>query len=254
MELEMKKLTLGVALCVASFSANAADLPVPAPAPAYKAPAVIVPSTYNWTGFYIGGNVGYGWGTSKPGTISFYDPIDTFQGSQLGINASPKGVVGGVQAGYNYQINSLVLGIEADWSASGMKGSVTDVANAYTATTKIDWLATARARAGFAMDRALIYVTGGVAAGHVKNELIDSSHSGTVFTTESSATHVGWTVGGGAEYAVMPNWTVKAEYLYADLGSKEFNFYENGLGGWPRITGKAAVTTSIARVGANFKF
>src|SRR3954467_1809136 len=112
MEFKMKKLMLGAALCVASFSANAADLPVPAPAPAYKAPAVIVPSTYNWSGFYIGGNVGYGWAKSDPGVTSFYQPIGTLQGTYAGPGHSPSGFIGGLQAGFNYQINSLVLGWE----------------------------------------------------------------------------------------------------------------------------------------------
>jgi outer membrane immunogenic protein len=228
-------------------SASAADMPVKAPV--YKAPATVV--AYNWTGLYVGGNVGYGWSDIKPGTVSFYDPVSVFQGSIEGINYTSEGVIGGVQAGYNYQINNMMLGLEIDFSATGIKGSVANPGGS-ASTSKIDWMATARARAGLVMDRALFYATGGLAVAHTKTTL-DDYYPGYVITTSDAATYVGWTVGGGVEFAVAPNWTVKAEYLYADLGSKDYNFYE-GSAGWPRISGTASLTTNIARVGANYKF
>lgn len=218
--------------------------------------ASAAPPVFSWTGFYVGANLGYGWSDVKPGTVSFYDPA--FAGSIDGINYSPKGVIGGVQAGYNYQFNNnMLLGLEADISAAGIKGSVFNPTGS-TSTSKIDWLATARARAGLVMDRTLIYATGGLAVAHTKSTLDDYYPLNTppdpvVITTSDAATYVGWTVGAGAEFSLSPNWTVKAEYLYADLGSKDYNFYE-GSAGWARIAGTASLTMSIARFGLNYQF
>jgi outer membrane immunogenic protein len=225
--------------------ASAADLPMKAP------PMVAAPVPFSWTGFYVGGNVGYGWSEVKPGTVSFYDPVSVFAGSIDGINYSPKGVIGGVQAGYNFQFNNMMLGLEIDYSATGIKGAVYNPTGS-TSTSKIDGLATARARAGLVIDRTLIYATGGLAVAHTKTTL-DDYYVGYVITTSDAATYVGWTVGAGAEFALSPNWTVKAEYLYADLGSKVYNFYE-GSAGWARISGTASLTMSIARVGFNYQF
>jgi outer membrane immunogenic protein len=248
----MKKLVFIAALCVATYSANAADLPVKASV--YRAPAVS--PAYNWTGFYIGGNIGYGWSEFKPGTVSVYQPISNYLFSFDGTNFSSRGVIGGVQAGYNYQFNNnTLLGLEADFSGADIKGSVYNPGDS-TSRSKIDWLATARARAGVVKDRALIYATGGLAVAHIKLTLDDHYPANVppIITTTDAATYVGWTVGGGVECALSRNWTVKAEYLYMDLGSKEYNFYEPNPPGWPRITGNASLTTNIARVGFNYQF
>jgi len=243
----MKKTALiGVAFGLLVTPALAADLG--ARRPVYKAPSVAL--VYNWTGFYIGGNVGYGWADLEPGTISFFDPA--FVASIPGINYELKGVIGGGQVGYNQQFGNIVLGIEGDFSGTGIKGSVTDPVNAYTATSKISWLATVRGRIGMAFDRTLVYATGGLAAARVKTTLDDLYPAGVV-TTTSTANYVGWTIGGGIEFALWQNWTAKAEYLYVDLGSKDYNFYE-GAAGWARISGTAPITASIARVGANLRF
>ena len=190
-------------------SAFAADLPIrQPPPPPYKAPPPVV--LYNWTGFYIGGNVGYGWGEADPGLVSYYDP--NLVGSAPGPKVKPSGVIGGGQIGFNVQSGSLVFGLEADFMGSGMKDSFTDTVNLFTTTTSIRWLTTGRARVGLAADRALFYVTGGVAAGNVKSTLADTYNGGAVvLTNTSSATYVGWTAGGGIEYAVLPYWTVRGE-------------------------------------------
>jgi outer membrane immunogenic protein len=229
------------ALTAMSGFALAADMPLVAPVPAFT-----------WTGFYIGGNVGYGWGRADPGTIIFYQPISVPVGSIQGINDDMHGVIGGGQAGYNQQFGNVLLGIEGDFSGTGIKGSVTDPVNNYTATSQIDWLTTVRGRFGFTFDHALLYATGGFAAGHVKATLNDVYSSG-VITTTSGTDRAGWTVGGGIEWALSPNWTAKAEYLYVDLGSKQDNFFEPSPG-WPLISGKTSVTTSIVRVGVNYLF
>ncbi len=214
-------------------SAAAADMPVKAPV--YKAPVVAPP--YNWTGFYIGGNVGYSWGKQdlSAGGVPIGSP---------NIN----GVIGGGQIGYNWQINQLVLGIEADIQASGQKGDGTFVPGpaalalpTITYDDKLDWFGTVRGRAGYAIvDRWLAYATGGWAFGGGSisgSTTIPSTFSG-------SASYSGWTVGGGLEWAFMDHWSAKAEYLYIDFG--------NGPTIGTISGGK--MTDNIARVGVNYHF
>jgi outer membrane immunogenic protein len=226
----MKRLILAgvgaLAIMAAAGSANAADMPrraAPAPAPVYKAPAY---QTYNWTGFYAGINGGYGFGNSSvsgfPGTGDF------------DVNG---GMVGGT-LGYNWQTGPVVFGLETDLDWSGMKGSA--ACGAFSCETKNTWLGTTRGRIGYAWDRFLPYVTGGVAYGNVKAASALGS---------TSDTRVGWTVGAGAEFALAGNRTAKLEYLYADLG--DFN-----CGGACTLTPPASVDfhTNIVRAGLNYRF
>jgi outer membrane immunogenic protein len=231
----------------AAQTAVAADLPA---RPVYKAPAAM-PLAYNWSGFYIGANIGYGWGDSKSGLVDFYDPA--FAGSIPGHSYDMNGVIGGGQIGYNQQFGNTVFGLEADFSGTGMKGSVTDPVFGYTATSSIDWLSTVRGRLGLTFDRSMVYATGGVAIGRVKNKL-DDIYGADVITTTSTTTHVGWTIGAGIETVLSPNWSVRAEYLYVDLGSENNNHYEPNPPGWSQISYDSSVTASIARVGVNYKF
>ncbi len=251
----MRRIILTLVAAVSTIAltqiASAADLG----RPVYKAPPPLSPPppVYSWTGFYVGGNIGYGWATTDPGSISFYEPASVFVASIPGISDKLNGAIGGGQIGYNFQFNNFVLGAEGDFSGTGISGSVTDSVHGYTAETKIDWLATVRGRAGVAFDRTLVYATGGVAIASVKTTLNDGYTSG-IITTSSTPTYVGWTVGGGVEMAFWSNWSAKAEYLYVDLGSKQNNFYEPHPPGWPRISSTASATANIVRVGLNYKF
>jgi outer membrane immunogenic protein len=241
----LKSKVLLAAFVLVTGPAMAADLPV-------KAPPMRAPLAYSWTGFYVGANIGYGWGDSKTGLVDLYDPA--YVTSIPGHSNNMNGVIGGGQIGYNQQFGNTVFGLEADFSGTGMKGSVTDPLNGYTATSSIDWLSTVRGRLGLSFDRSLVYMTGGVAIGRVKNKLDDLYNGGaTIVSTTSAATHVGWTIGAGIETALSPNWSVRAEYLYVDLGSETHNHYEPPIG-WSQISYESSVTASIARVGVNYKF
>lgn len=196
----MRKFTVavlaGAALCIAgSGAALAADLPARAPGPVYKAPVVYAP--YNWTGLYGGINFGGGWGRSNWSAV----PSGSFRTS---------GAVVGGTLGYNWQNGPMVLGLEGDIDWADIRGEISCVPNC---NTKTDWLGTARVRAGFAFNRWLPYVTGGLAAGDIK-----ASGNGPLFPGRN-VTKAGWTVGGGLEAALIGNWTAKVEYLYVDLGS-----------------------------------
>jgi outer membrane immunogenic protein len=164
---------------------------------------------YNWTGFYVGANLGYGWGDGD-GTIGI-------AGVGTGpISGDGNGILGGLQAGYNWQNGSFVFGVEADIQASGASGDVTGSPGAATLTAEADnpWFGTIRARVGIANDRWLWYVTGGGLYGKSELEGTVSPPGGGDFS--SSETYWTWTVGAGIEAALWDRWTAKFEYLYVD--------------------------------------
>jgi outer membrane immunogenic protein len=212
----MKKiLVAGIAVAVlCGTPALAADLPTKAEV--FKAP--IPAPVYSWTGCYIGGNVGYGWQNNQP-----YDPLAaTGVGSDTGT-----GAVGGGQIGCDYQFaGKWVIGIQGMFDAAGVNGShlvpfsyAGD--NSETMTFKTSWFATLTGRIGYALvPQALLYAKGGAA--WARTSYSDTDPSGAVyppFSGQASATPSGWTVGGGVEYAFLPNWSVFVEYDYIGLGS-----------------------------------
>ena len=210
-------------LLAVSFSAKAADIP----RPVYKSPVHPVVAYYNWTGFYIGINGGYVWGTSE-WTVP---PV----------SLKPTGWLVGGTLGYNYQIGSFVLGIEGDYDWANVKGSDT-CAVISTCETKSTYLATARGRLGYAFDRWMPYVTGGAAFGDIKA----TSSLGLVSVT-SSKNQIGWTAGGGLEYAFLGNWSGKIEYLYVDLGSFDPGFATP-------VVMNVNLKENVIRAGLNYKF
>lgn len=223
----MKRLPMSmyVGLFVAAMAAPsfAADLP----RPSYKAPIYSVPG-YSWTGFYAGINGGYGWGTSD------------WSGAG---STKPKGALAGVTLGYNLQTGSWVWGLEGDVDYSWVKGSTvgTGACAAPGCETKNTWFGTARGRLGYAgWDRWLPYFTGGAAFGNVKM----TSRTG---ATEDK-TRLGWTIGGGVEYALMSNWTAKIEYLYADLGTSSCGASTCGT------ATDVSFKENIVRAGLNYRF
>jgi outer membrane immunogenic protein len=213
-----------LAFLASSFSTQAADIP----RPVYKGVRPVV-AYYNWTGFYAGINAGYGFGTSN-----WTDPPGT--------RIKPKGALVGGTLGYNYQVGSIVYGIEGDFDWSGVKGSVACIPGILTCETSTSWLATFRGRLGYAFDRWLPYVTAGGAYGNVKATATDAL-LGVVAT--GSKSQFGWTVGAGLEYAFLGNWTAKIEYLYVDLGNFDV--------GSPALT-NVSFKENIVRAGLNYKF
>ena len=207
----MKKLFAGLAgLTVASalaFSANAADLY--AGGGGYKdyAPAAV------WSGFYFGGNLGYGWGAS--GQLACTDIVN-FCGNGYFGGVSPAGWLGGVQAGYNWQGlgSPLVLGVEADIQASTILGQASGPDG--VSKSRLQALGTVRGRAGYAMDRALVYFTGGLAYGSVDNEASDGA-----YVNNQNSVVTGYVLGGGLEYKVKRDLSFKVEYQYVNLGKND---------------------------------
>ncbi|HEY7998318.1 MAG TPA: outer membrane protein [Pseudolabrys sp.] len=262
----MKRM-LVVAAAITAFgfvsAAGAADMPVKA----VRAP--IIAPAYNWTGFYVGGNVGYGWGN---GDTSF-GPLPTAAAfvnlAPQTLSPNPKGVLGGLQAGYNWQTGQWVWGVETDFQWSGMTGSVTQTpiiqnngtpfpgAGFVQAGEKMRWFGTLRARAGFTpMDRVLLYATGGLAYGNVHyTSTTDFRPVGTTqYIGDITKTKAGWTIGAGAECAFAQMWTAKFEYLYYDLGKENVTVNATPLLPPFQVAYSWKTTGNIVRLGVNYKF
>ena len=233
---------------------------------------------YSWTGPYIGLNAGYGWGNSNVKTSTEFSPVGYFATTSVtSINhagsgdLSPSGFVGGLQGGFNWQIGYFVLGGEADFEYFPLEDSRTVgpitypccAPTAYRLTQKVetDWLFTARPRLGLAFDNWLLYVTGGMAVTNVETRFHFTDTFATANASGSdSDTKVGWTLGGGVEFGITRNWSVRAEYLYVDFGTVSFNSH-NLTAFTPSIAfpanqfkHSADLQTHIARAAVNFRF
>jgi outer membrane immunogenic protein len=265
----MKRMLIGIAAVASLLStgAVAADL-----APYTKAAPVYVAPIYNWTGFYIGGNVGYSWGRSRDtatlttgaGTVLFTDVA----------SSRMDGVVGGGQMGYNYQTANWLWGIETDFQGTGQRSN-----HLFTCPTgvctppfgvvavfpgpavpvaysqKLEWFGTFRGRVGVAVvPTVVLYATGGFAYGDVKTNATVAG----VGPASSDNVQVGWTVGGGVEAALGNSaWTAKLEYLYMDIGRANGTIATTtgALGGGTLVaTYNSRITDNIVRVGLNYRF
>lgn len=262
----MRRFGLAIAVTVAAAaatSASAADLRMPVKAPVY-APA---PAYTLWNGFYIGANVGYGAGVEDTGVLrnNTADLNPAFAAGVIPTNFGIQrdGIVGGGQIGYNYQAGNIVFGVEADFQGSGINGrkviSTTGIVGfipaTSTGTSDLNWFGTVRGRIGVAFDRALLYATGGFAYGGVEDsaELRATVAPPPDFFGRRSQTLTGYTVGGGLEYAFSPNWSLKAEYLYVDLGNTSVVLTD------PASPASSATYSfdhryHVGRIGINYKF
>jgi outer membrane immunogenic protein len=221
--------------------------------------AAMAQSAYNWTGAYIGANIGAASLNSAVDGVSLYNDVDgTSLATTLpGFSYSGSGIIGGGEIGYNWQASGFVFGVEGDISASNTIASYTDFDNNFTVDTKLNWLSTARVKLGLPFSNFLLYGTGGVAVGQIQGNLQDRyPDDSTIYNLSSTQTAVGWTAGGGIAAAIDEHVVVKAEYLYTDLGSHTFSYSEDPTGaiGWPLTSSSAKVTSSLIRVGIDYKF
>jgi opacity protein-like surface antigen len=193
-------------------TAKSADLPIKA-APA---PAAVV--EYNWSGLYIGGHAGYGWGRGTWTNISglFLDPQ---------VRHDMDGALGGGQIGFNYQVGRWVFGVEGDFSATGIDGTGIFDPNVGVDPVSIrsEWLATAAGRLGYAHGAWLVYVKGGGAWVDNRYRVTITPLAGSP-TAEINDVRSGYVIGGGVEYGFLGNWSVRAEYNYYDFGTARLSF------------------------------
>ena len=224
----MKRVLLAaVALAGLVGSASAAD--VPRRVEQVRAPIAYVTPIYNWTGFYAGINAGGGWGT---GSLSGPPATGDFDTS---------GALVGGTLGYNWQTNQIVWGVETDINWSNIEGS-TACGPGIICGVRTSWFGTARGRIGYANDRFMPYITGGLAYGDVK-----ATATGLPGASEMRA---GWTLGAGVEFALTAPWTAKVEYLYVDLG--DFNC--GTACGAPVGPDRVEARSHIVRAGLNYRF
>jgi len=240
----MRLWSIAVLSAVAGFAvvpfATAADMPVKGPV--YKAPAAIV--AYNWSGFYVGGHVGYLWGKTRVEE----DGVITEPG------AKTNGIVGGVLAGVNWQTGPYVLGLEGDFGWTRAHGNgpppiiiiITQAPNTYD----LNWTSHVRGRAGYASGNWLFFAAGGLAIADL------DFHEGAITTTTTCVAncgnvvggkYFGWSVGGGIDYAFTRNIIGRIEYLYDDFGHKNYT----GSDGDPY---RVSLTGQTLRAALTWKF
>ncbi len=238
-------------------SAFAADLPSRAPPPVYVPPAPF----FTWTGIYIGGQIGYAWGTSNTNLGDNFGDYTSF-------STNNSGVIGGAHVGYNLQLSQFVVGLEGDVDGSSLSKTVYGDPligagtgfGVYVPTTisgNLGVQGSIRGRVGYAWDRVLLYATGGVAFGG-----FNGSISTPIGYDSASTTRVGWTVGGGLEYAVTNNWSIRAEYRYTQFGHS--TVYANNSFGpsgvyYPLLGaigayGNRTINENRVQVGFSYKF
>jgi outer membrane immunogenic protein len=295
----MKRVSCAIVsvLTLAASAAQAADMALKAPPPA--------PVACTWCGWYVGANVGGTWSNDPIDVVT--TPVDAFGGSPAiiathgapaaasatgALSGNRSNVIGGVQAGYNWQWSSLVAGIEADFQGVGRHGSLggsgvalvgpgsgatgTPDTTTFTGSTSLDYFGTLRARLGVTATPAfLLYATGGLAYGRVSTSAgfttVNNVYPGIGLSStwgaagSTASTRTGWTVGGGLEWMFAPRWSVKGEYLFYDLGSVTYGLGTSGsvvlpgFGGAGSLwftnasTASTKLNESLARIGVNYK-
>jgi outer membrane immunogenic protein len=238
----MKHLLLGLSLTLLAGTAYAAD--------AIVDEVVVVESPFNWSGVYIGANVGYGWGDTdydsggnmQPGDV----PFEIFEHFQ---DEEGDGVLGGLQVGFNWQAGNLVYGLEADAAIANADSSqifFTSNGDLYV-DEEMQFFGTVRGRLGYAFDRFLPYVTGGLAVANyeLSTPIGDSGYS-------DDKTLLGWTVGVGGEVAVTDRVSLKLEYLYADFQDETYDVIQN-VGSYTMPV-EISPSVQVVRFGVNYRF
>ena len=264
----MKKIVLaGItgAAVIAITPGNAADLG----RPFYKAPPAMLPArVFSWTGCYIGGNIGWGWGRDTVSILNLGETtgVPELAGVSLpSVTGNTSGVLGGGQVGCNYQFApNWVIGIEGDGEAANIKGDVTDSVSfrnpftglpatvSGTAHAQTDWIASVTGRLGWTWDRVMLYAKGGAAwAGDKYSADLPAFNE----HIETSVPRPGWTVGGGVEWAFWDNWSAKAEYDFYDFSTSNLSL-PGTIAGVPEVVPGVNVKQTIQTVkfGINYRF
>ncbi len=233
-------LSVAAAICASSAAVQAADLGDMLAPPDYPPPPLV------WTGPYVGANAGYAW--------SDRDDQLALRGDQpTGLFST--GGFAGVQVGYNFQLSRYVLGVETEFDGADIGNSVHDLAWGDNFSSRLRYFGALRGRVGYTFDRALIYVAGGLAYGGLSSNVNGPVLTGSPYNFSGVA--VGYTLGGGVEYALTNNWSIRTEYQFMDLGK---NDPTNAAGApYSAIAGGAWATVKpdafqIFRVGVNYSF
>jgi len=288
----MKKyfLTASLVALMATGHVHAADVVQTYDAPEVAPTATAAPA-FEWDGIYVGGQIGSSWSdtdiSSRIGAGTFIippmTPLNLINGNLLDFSADASGFIGGVYAGYNFDLgNNVIIGLEQDFvwgdvdEQTGYKSFDMSTLNGgspgyLNARLKVEqkWAGATRIRVGYAMDRVLPYLSAGVAYGKVKSS-VDAYLSATplgpnpfpvatgnpnagIYKFSDSDTFTGWTIGTGADYALTDNVLLRFEYRYADYGSETYTRVIPG-GGTSTISYTVDHKTHDIRVGVAYKF
>ena len=235
------------AALTAASAAQAADVVAnQEPAPVVAAPA------FSWTGFYAGAQIGGSW--SDTDLKGKYKGQGNAWSPRQGFSPDPSGFIGGIYAGYNYDLgNNIVIGADTDWVWGDMdendKRSYNDNAFSLNGKLKEQWAGSTRARVGYAVDRWMPYIAGGVAYAKVDSHFRVKDSNGKVipgYSASDSDTLVGWTIGAGFDYAMTDHIILRAEYRYTDFGDEDYS--KNN------IKYNVDYKTNDFRVGVAYKF
>ena len=251
-----RSLLLAAACAIVTVQvASAADLPT-------KAPVVtpVAPIAYDWTGFYVGGQIGGGWASS---TATDIDGTTYFPAGFVDNATRDSGFLGGVYGGFKYQINQFVIGIDGDYSWADLTGSSTDnsplVAGAYSHhDSKVNWIATLTGRLGYVpMANWMFFVKGGGAWAGFSGDSQSYTAAG-VNTSNglASSTRDGWTIGTGAEWGFAPHWSAKLEYDYVDFSTANYNSTDTKVSNGVVTTPARSATSylNMVKLGAAYRF
>jgi outer membrane immunogenic protein len=233
---------------------------------AFSSAAIAADATYqadsNWSGAYVGVIGGYGWGEANLDGKAYAANSDTVL-SSVSESFDMNGALVGGQVGYDFDLgNNFVLGVVGDMSWSGVGGEVCVETSLNGCdgspddsffSADLSWLGTLRARGGFTSGDMLFYLTGGLAIGEVETSITHVEGLSDP-TREDSNTHMGWTVGGGAEFKLSEAVSIGAEYLYVDLGSEEYEYDSPTSGRAADVRGEGDLTLSVVRASLNFRF
>ena len=192
----------------------------------------------DWNGLYIGGNLGYGWGSVGLANVMSGYPTPSGPGT-YDSSFNPAGAVAGGEVGFNYVFDDTLVGVEADMQWSGMADT-----SSLGDDAKLDYFGTVRVRLGKTIGSYLAYVTGGFAFGHGTGTLNYVSPVAATFTDD--AAHIGWTLGVGVEKAIDEHLSLKAEYLYVKLNSEFYN--------WGYAVADVDYSFNVLRAGLNYRF
>jgi outer membrane immunogenic protein len=253
-----RSILLAAACAIVSVQATyAADMPTKAPA---YAPAPI--AMFNWTGFYVGGQVGGAWAST---TQTQVDATGAFLAGTVLNPTTPSGVLGGIYGGYNYQINQMLVGIDADYSWVSLSGGgATDIGNSGAAggrttnqSSNVKWLATVTGRLGYVINNNwLFFGKGGWAASgwNGSSTTINSTTLAVTSNGSSSTNRNGWTLGTGVEWAFAAHWSAKLEYDYINFNTVSYNATDTSAAGVVTTPAKTATSyMNIVKAGVAYR-
>jgi outer membrane immunogenic protein len=249
-----RSLVLAATCAIVSVQvASAADLPTKAPG--Y---APVAPIAYSWTGFYLGGQGGVGWFSSQTTDV---DATTSFPAGFVQGTIDGNGLLGGGYAGFNYQINQFVIGIDGDYSWADLTGQGNDTSPINGGTShhneKVKWIATVTGRLGYAVNNMLFFGKGGWAwAGFDGNSSFINVAGINTSNTTSSGTRDGWTLGTGMEWGITPHWSAKLEFDYVKFNTSNFNATTTNVATGVVTTPARSATSnlSMGKVGVAYRF